>query len=90
MNWEAIKAEGVEFAIIRAGNTGTSTGNVNKDPTFEMNYRDAKAAGIMVGAYYYSVATTEKKLDEEIDSLLEWLDGKEFEYPIYRYGRFQA
>ena len=83
LDWKAIKSSGVDFAILRAGNTGTSTGIVNKDPVFEMNYRDAKEAGVTVGAYYYSAATTEEKLDEEINALLGWLDGKEFEYPIY-------
>lgn len=83
LNWAAIKAKGVDFAILRVGYTGTATGNINKDPVFEMNYRDAKASGVMVGAYYYSVATTEEKLDEEIDALLSWLEGKKFEYPIY-------
>lgn len=83
LNWQAIKAAGIDYAILRAGNTGNKTGNINKDPVFEMNYADAKAAGVMVGAYYYSVATTEEKLDEEIDALLGWLDGKQFEYPIY-------
>lgn len=83
LDWTAIKASGVEFAILRAGNTGSKTGDINKDPAFEMNYHDAKAAGVMVGAYYYSVATTEEKLDKEIDALLGWLEGKQFEYPIY-------
>ena len=83
LNWTAIKESGVDFAILRAGNTGTESGNINKDPTFDMNYEGAKAAGVMVGAYYYSAATNEEKLDEEIDALLTWLDGKEFEYPIY-------
>ena len=83
LDWQKIKASGIEFAILRAGNTRSESGNINKDPVFEMNYSDAKAAGVMVGAYYYSVATTEEKLDEEIDALIGWLDGKEFEYPIY-------
>lgn len=83
LDWQAIKASGIDYAILRAGNTGYETGTIHKDPVFEINYRDAKAAGVMVGAYYYSVATTEEKLDEEIDALLGWLDGKKFEYPIY-------
>ena len=83
LNWQAIKAAGIDYAILRAGNTGYETGIINKDPVFEMNYADAKAAGVMLGVYYYSVATTEEKLDEEIDALLGWLEGKQFEYPIY-------
>jgi GH25 family lysozyme M1 (1,4-beta-N-acetylmuramidase) len=77
LNWKAIKAAGVDFAILKAGS------KKSKDPVFEMNYLDAKAAGIEVGAYFYSYAKTEEELLAEIDLLLSWLDGKQFEYPIY-------
>ncbi len=77
LNWEVIQAAGFEFAILRAGYTGT------KDVTFEMNYADAKAAGMDLGAYYYSYAKTAEQAIEEANELLSWLDGKQFEYPIY-------
>lgn len=83
LNWTAIKEAGIDFAILRVGYTGSVSGTINKDPVFEMNYEGAKAAGVMVGAYYYSVASTEEELDLEIDALLTWIEGKKFEYPIY-------
>ncbi len=77
LNWNAIRSAGVDFAILRAGYID------NKDPVFDMNYDGAKAAGIAVGAYFYSYASDEAELDEEISQLLGWLEGKQFEYPIY-------
>ncbi len=77
LDWAAIKAEGVEFAILRAS-YGSSV-----CPVFEMNYTDAKAAGMPIGAYCYTTATTVEGIKAEAIALLEILDGKQFEYPIY-------
>ena len=78
LDWNSLKNAGVEFAILKAG-----SGKGGVDPVFEMNYADAKAAGIKVGAYFYSYATNEEEIYEEVDLLLSLLKGKEFEYPIY-------
>ena len=78
LDWVALKAAGVDFAILKAG-----SGKSGIDPVFEMNYADAKAAGIKVGAYFYSYATNEDEINAEVDLLLTLLAGKEFEYPIY-------
>ena len=50
IDWKAVKADGVEFAIIKAG--GSDAG-FYKDRTFEQNYAGAKENGISVGAYYF-------------------------------------
>jgi len=52
------KNEGVEFAIIRAGYTGSSDG-VSKaiDSQFETHYKNAKINGLGVGTYWFSRAT---------------------------------
>ncbi len=73
----AAKAAGIDFVIIRAGTTNM------KDPAFEMNYADAKAAGLDVGVYYYTYSTTVAGAQNDANRLLGWLEGKQFEYPIY-------
>ena len=78
LDWQAIKESGVEFVILRAG-----TGKSGKDPVFEKNYAKAKEAGLYVGAYYYSYATTVSEAEAEAYKLLSYIDGKKFEYPIY-------
>ncbi len=77
LDWEALKAAGVEFVILKAGST------LGKDPAFERDYIDAKAAGLEVGAYFYAYSTTVEGTVQDVNMLLEWLEGKQFEYPIY-------
>ena len=55
IDWKKVKTADVDFAIIRAGYGKTAT---QADQRFEENYAGAKAAGIPVGAYWYSYATT--------------------------------
>lgn len=40
IDWNRVKASGVDFAILRAGYGSVSS---QKDPTFEDNYQNAKA-----------------------------------------------
>ena len=56
IDFNKVKASGINFVILRAG-YGQYT--VQKDPTFEDNYRKAKAADLNVGAYWYSYAGSE-------------------------------
>ena len=48
INWSAVKAAGKQFALIRV-----SDGTGFKDPQFLNNWRNAKAAGLTVGAYQF-------------------------------------
>ena len=77
LDWEALKAAGVDFVILKAGSTR------GIDPAFELDYRDAKAAGLQVGAYFYTYATTAEEILADAELLLSWLEGKQFEFPIY-------
>ena len=81
LDFELLKSMGVEFVIIRAGHTDED--GATKDPTFEMNYAGAKAAGLEVGVYFYTYATTMETTLSDARTLLEWLEGKQLEYPVY-------
>ena len=85
INFDSIKNSGWNFLILRAGFTGWGTGvNYNKDDCFEDFYKQAKARGINVGAYWYSCANTKQKgIDEANFMYNNCLKGKQFEYPIY-------
>ncbi len=80
IDWGKVKASGVQFAILRAGYGKLST---QKDSCFEANYAGAKAAGIPVGAYWYSYAKTVEEAQKEADLFLETLKGKQLEYPVF-------
>lgn len=82
IDWKAVRQSGVEFAILRAG-FGSSA--AQKDATFDANAKNATAAGVDVGAYWFSYAATpdEARLEARIcrDVLAPYW-GK-FTYPIY-------
>lgn len=77
IDWSKVKTD---FAILRAG-FGRYTSQ--KDPKFESNYAGAKAAGIPVGAYWYSYAKSAEEARAEAKACLQVLRGKQFEFPIY-------
>ena len=77
VNFNAIKKAGYSYVILRAGTTK------GKDSCFETYYKNAKAAGLNVGAYYYSYATTVDMAKTDAANMLTWIQGKTFEYPLY-------
>ena len=78
LDWSAIKAQGVDFVILKAGSTKSGI-----EPTFLMDYEGARAAGLEIGVYYYTYATTIEGIRADAEALLGYLEGKKFEYPIY-------
>jgi len=78
IDFQKVKNSGIQFVIIRAG-----YGTKGKDEFFEVNYKKAKAAGLHVGAYWYSYADGFKEAAEEADAFLRALSGKQFDYPVY-------
>lgn len=84
IDWVSLKNSGVKFAILRIGYTGYATSKTKAiDPMFEIYYKNAKAVGMPVGAYYFSRATTVDEGINEATFVLKQLEGKQFEYPIY-------
>ena len=59
IDWHDVKRQGIDYVLIRIGYTGLSSPfSMNSDSYFESSFQGAKDAGIMVGVYYYSCATT--------------------------------
>lgn len=80
IDWNKVKADGIEFAILRAGFGRLEK---QKDEKFEQNYAEAKAAGIPVGAYWYSYAMSPEEAELEANVFLKVIKGKQFEMPVY-------
>lgn len=80
--WKQVKDSGIDFSIIKAG--GSDDGFYT-DPTYEANYKNAKAVGMPVGAYYIVGPYCVSKEDGIADAkrFLKMLEGKTFEYPVY-------
>ena len=82
INWNKVKADGIEFAILKLGNIYDYDANY-KDSKFETNYKNARAQGIKIGAYIYNYCNTVDTLKEGLKWAIEKLDGKKFDMPIY-------
>lgn len=77
INWGAVKAD---FAILRAG-YGRLKSQI--DTKFEQNYRNAKAVGMPLGAYWYSYAMSPDEARVEAKVFIDIIKSKQFEYPVY-------
>ena len=76
IDWQKAKADGIEFAILRAGYGKLA---YQKDQKFEQNYKNAKAVNLPVGAYWYSYAMNENEARVEVDVFLSVIKGKQFD-----------
>jgi len=83
IDWEIVKAEGVDFAIIRCGYRGSSSGWLIEDPYFYQNLTGAKKAGIKVGLYFFTQATNLVEAVEEASMVVSLLGDTEIDYPVF-------
>lgn len=80
IDFNAVKRSGVDFVIIQAGYGKSFT---QKDPYFEQNYARAKAAGLKIGAYWFSYALTPDEAIQEARTCAAVIANKQFDFPIY-------
>lgn len=83
IDWQAVKEDGVEFAIIRCGYRGSKTGYLVEDPYFWENLQGAKKAGLKVGLYFFTQAINVKEAVEEASTVVSLLGEEKIDYPIY-------
>lgn len=83
IDWTAVKNSGVNYAIIRCGYRGSSTGALIQDPKFKANIRGAQAAGIKVGVYFFTQAINEVEAVEEASMVLNLIKGYKLSYPVF-------
>lgn len=81
INWQQVAAAGKQFAIVRVGSSGS--GGLYIDPYFYQNVNAAHAAGLRVGAYYYTYARTQTAVANELTVFLNALQGLQLEYPVF-------
>lgn len=82
IDWAAVAADGVDFAIIRLGYRGYTQGALNTDTCYEANFQGARDAGLDVGVYFFSQALTPEEAQEEAQFVLDTLNGSPLEYPV--------
>lgn len=77
IDFEQVKSSGIDFVIIKAGEWNHT---VDK---FEENYAAAKAAGLHIGFYWFCDGETIPEIEQEADTCIKALEGKQFDFPIY-------
>lgn len=83
INWQKVKESGVEYAIIRVGFRGYGkTGGIGADTYFKQNIEGALEAGIKVGVYMFSQATTVEEAIEEAKYTLDKIHGYDITMPV--------
>ena len=84
IDWNQIKKAGVSFVIVRIGYRGYgASGTLVLDPMFEEHFTNVKNAGLKVGVYFFSQATTEEEAKEEAFACAYVLNGRKLDYPIF-------
>ncbi len=76
IDWNKVAADDVKFVMLGTRYQGAV------DPYFIQNAVNAKAAGLEVGAYIYSYATTVEMAQQEADFVLDLIKDYPISYPI--------
>lgn len=86
IDWAQVAAAGYKGAMLKTVSTNHKLSKradgLYIDPTFEDNYRNAKAAGLDVGVYYYTYATNKDMVNTELSLLRQAVYGKELTLPV--------
>ena len=82
INWRKVKSSGVTFAFIRAGGRYYGSGAYFVDSKFAENVKNATAAGIDVGAYFYSQAINATEARQEAAYTLNIVSSYNLTLPI--------
>lgn len=83
IDWEKVKADGYDFAMIRIGYRGYGEeGTLNFDYLFYENLENAQNAGLDVGVYFFAQAVNEEEALEEAEFVLSYLEGCQLQLPV--------
>lgn len=82
IDWDAVAADGIDFAIVRVGYRGDTDGNIYTDTYFDTNIDGAIEAGLDVGVYFYSQAMNEDEAREEAERCIYEINKRDLQYPV--------
>lgn len=83
IDWELVKNDGIQFAIMRVGYRGYETGKFVYDSNLRHYLKGAIEEGIPCGVYFVSQAINEQEAIEEADMIMEQVYGIDLKMPIY-------
>ena len=82
IDFNKVKAAGVEFVIMRLGIQSNINKDISVDTKYYQNIKNAKAAGLKVGVYVFTTATNSAKAKEHAEWTLNILNGETLDFPI--------
>ena len=82
IDWQQVAEAGIEFAFVRMGYRGYSQGILHPDEMAATNIENAQAAGLDVGAYFFSQAITPEEAEEEAVYCLALLERYDLQLPV--------
>ena len=82
VDWEQVSAAGFDFAFVRIGYRGNTTGDLYADPLAQTHLSGARAAGLDVGVYFYSQAVSPEEAAQEAQWCLTFLEDTDLELPV--------
>lgn len=83
IDWAQVKQAGVDFAIVRVGYRGSTEGGIFADTNAQENIEGALAAGLDVGVYFFSQATSAREAREEARFVLDAIRNYDITYPVF-------
>lgn len=82
IDWNAVKASGIDFAILRVGFGAPSFGG-RVDYQFNRNISECERLGIPYGVYVYSYAFDNQQAADEASMVIDCLSGHNPRLPVY-------
>ncbi len=82
IDWQQVADAGIQFVFIRIGSRGTTEGKLYADTAAQSYYEGAKAAGLQVGAYFFSQAVTPGEAREEAEFAARQIARWELDLPL--------
>lgn len=83
IDWQAVKDYGIDFVIVRVGGRGWSTGLIYDDIRTAEYLREARAAGLKTGVYFYSTAINPLEAEREAEYAIRLVGNQNLELPIF-------
>lgn len=81
IDWSKVKADGIDFAIVRIGYRAEN-GKLYRDNNADYNIQQAQKNGILVGVYFFSTAISTSEAEEEASFVIDAVKGYKISCPV--------
>lgn len=88
VDFNKVKKDGIDFALIRLGQRGYGTGEITIDDNYYNNIKNARDAGLKVGVLFSSQAITVDEATEEAQFVIDTLGEEKIDYPVCFYMNY--